>query len=246
MKSFTLSLAVTFFAFVLLVSFSPVQMPDNVPTTLSKAEMLKLVDNALKDSLFTSVTNADVKRLLGKINTSKSISKEKWDELAKKKHLSPRENESIFSFLGFINLEDFTNYANLLTSLGKKYGIEKMTKNDQKRFFDDLRKKQDDYISNNRLLEKVFKKTYPGSMPPECWKCVYDYRDCLSGGNWAVSYTPMTTTTGIYDFSNGGISITIIHYTTPSRAEITYVNQDYSTATCEGIYRNCINSCATP
>ena len=147
-----------------------------------------------------------------------------------------------------MSVEDFTNYANLLNSLSKKYGIDKLNDNDQKIFFDALRKKQVNYITNSNLLEEMAKKeAYTGSMPPECWKCVYDYRDCLNGdGDWVISYTPISSTTTRYDLSNGGISITQVTYTTPSNPQITYINPQYNTASCEGIYRNCISSCATP
>ena len=236
------------FAFPLLMSFSPVRVPESRPIDLPEIEMRKLVDNALKDSLFALVTEADIKRLLGKINSNRSISKQKWDELAKKKNFSAQETEYIFSHFGFMSVADFTSYANLLASLGKKYGIDKLNENDQKRFFDALRKEQVDYIANNNLLEETFKKyAYSGGMPSECWKCVYDYKACLNGGaSWVISYTPVSSTTTTYDMSNGGISITRITYTTPSNPQITYVNPQYSTASCEGIYRNCMGSCATP
>jgi len=190
------------------------------------------------------ITKADIRRFFDIIKSNKSISKQQWTELAKKKDFSTQETEFIFSLFGFKSVEDLISYADLLASLGKKYGIDRLDKNGQNMFFEILRKKQDEYITNNRLLE-----TYNADMPSECWKCVYDFRDCTTGtsGNWVVNFTNYSSTWTLYDFTNGGVSITRFDYKQPGHAvNISFVNTQYSSATCEGMYRNCMSSCATP
>ncbi len=253
MKSSILSNASRFLIFVfistfiLLMSFSPKRTSNNEPKSLSNSELYKLVGYALKDSAFQLITEADIKRFLDVIKSNKSIDVPQWSELSKKKNVTTQESERIFSLFGFINIEDLTGYADLLASLGIKYGIHKLDESSQRRFFEILRKKQNEYIADSSLLEKAFQKyASPGGMPPECWKCVYDFRDCNAGtlnGNWVISYSTMSTTWTTYDMSNGGISITRFTYNTPSRPIITYVNPQYSTTVCERIYRNCMDSC---
>ena len=236
-------------AFVLSLSFSPVYSLGDNPASLSNAALSKLVENALNDEIFQLITEADVQRQLNNIKSKRSISQEQWNELAKKKNLSIEETDYIFSFFGFMNAEDVKSYANLLASLGKKYGVDKLNESDQRRFFETLRIRQDKYITDHNLVEKIFNKSSRSNadMPSECWKCVYDFRACSGGaGSWVISYTPVTQTSTTYNMWNGGISITQITYTTPSRPVINYVKSSYSTSTCEGIYRNCMNSCATP
>jgi hypothetical protein len=239
------------FAFPLLMSFSPVRVPESRPIDLHEAEMRKLVDNAFEDSLFKLINASDIKRFLGNIQTMKSISKEEWIVLAKKKNLSIQETENIFSLFGFSDLKDYDSYVDLLVSLSKKYGIDKMSEDDQKRFFESLRKKQDNYILDNKLLEKEFIKYVTpkgGGMPSECWKCVYDYRDCINANpSVVISYTTETTTTRTYIYATSGTSaIMQTTYTQYSNPQIDYINTSYSPLNCHDIYRSCISSCATP
>lgn len=235
-------------SFILLMAFSPVRISDNYPRSLSNAELSNLVENALEDSLFQLITEADVERFLGNLKSPGSINQQQWNELAKRKNFSVQEAEYIFSLFGFNSVEELNSYANLLASLGKKYGIDKLDKSSQKSFFEILRKRQNEYITDNSLLEKIYQKSAIGGMPPECWKCVYDFRDCTTGtdGDWVISYTTMSSTWTNYDMRNGGISITRFTYNSPSRPSITYVNSSYSTTTCEGMYRNCMMGCKTP
>lgn len=237
--------------FMLLMSFYPVKMIDKRSAALPSAEMSKLVDKVLKDSIFKLITQSDVKRFLRGLDSNQSTSNQKWAELGKKKKFTQQETDYILSRYNFSNSKDFHNYANLLISLGRKYGIDKMEERDQKSFFASLRKSQTKYIRNNNLLEKEFKNSVAatGGIPPECWKCVYDYRDCINGadGDWVITYTPLSQSKQEFTLTNGSVSVMkTTYFSTPSRLEIDYINQQYSTSSCDGIYRNCISSCIIP
>jgi len=215
---------------------------------LTSAAMSKLVNDAVLDPIFSLITQLDIERVQIIIDTKHVMSKEKWDELASKKTRSLEETEYVLSTFGFRSLDHFSKYVNLLITLDKKYGIDKLSKNDQKHFSDALRKKQYDSILEQALMERKHSaKLGPGTGggPSECWKCVYDYRDCLSASYQVViSYTPLTTyTTSVNVSTSGGISISTTEFTTPSRATITYMNTSYNPQQCYDTYSICIQSC---
>lgn len=236
-------------ATTLVLFTTSARIPTNEPKSLSGESMGRLVEAASKDELFHQISEADAKRFLVKMYAGKSLSKEKWKELAEKKNRSAEETAAIFAHFGFSSLEDFGTYAEMLSAFGKKYGVDKLKVSDQKQFFVSVREKEESFIVGNHLLEKVFAKTATlGNMPPECWKCVYDFRDCTNGsdGDWYITYTPVNTYSTQFNLTNGSFSIMQTTYTTPGGATIQYINSSYTPMNCEGNYRNCMASCATP
>lgn len=246
---FTLSISVI--ALSSAVILSSLRKPVPAPTSLSAAEMSAVVDNAFKDARFAEITDADVKRFLTThVNPKgvKPVDTQKWNELAKKKKFTAAETDFAFSVAGFKGAGDFKNYIDLLIALGKKFGVNKMTREDQQKFFLALFKKQHDMVRKDSLLQKKYKVLWPSQMPPECWKCVYDYRDCVNGtdGDWVIGWQHVTTyTEKTYVYRGGAQYYMETSYTFNSNPTLVYMNPS-SPYSCTSMYQMCIGTCMIP
>lgn len=240
--------AVTSLVFIalLLGMMSFITPKNKFSKTLSASELSVLTEKALKDPIFLAITQQDVDRMVSGIFENSRPSKEQWQELADKKQWTKSEAETIFAGFGFKGSSDLLQYVELIKSLDKKLGMDPKDEKNYSSFREALAKKQRDYIEKNALFEKAYKTrvTKTGGMPPECWKCVYDYRDCMnSTGFYAIKYRTVTYYRTDVDLVNGNYVVTSTSFTSPSFATITYVNSSYTQSGCFPYYKSCIGSC---
>ncbi|MBN8851527.1 MAG: hypothetical protein J0H07_06700 [Sphingobacteriales bacterium] len=216
-------------------------------STLTEEAMAKLVDEAFVDPMYQQITSEDLDRFLLQVSNPAAAKEERWHELSKKANFSKEESNYIVACLGFKDMDDYRAYVKLFVSLAKKYDVFNLAGNDQKLFFNGLRNRELKYIADSNLLAKshgqpgVRPAAGPGGIRPECWKCVVDYQSCLQPYIGTVQTTYENSIT--VDLVNSAGHTFMSTVFNPTWTTILYINNTYTQADCDNMYRSCISTC---
>ncbi|MGN6437844.1 MAG: hypothetical protein ACTHMM_15000 [Agriterribacter sp.] len=204
-------------------------------------DLTTLADVAFKDALSKQIVNKEIDiflkanffrrdvRMLNDIN-----SKANWND---------QEKDFILQQYGFDGSAEFVSYCSLLETLFLKYQINILEKNDQKIFISALKEKQKNYVLENQLLQKrATEMSTTLASNPECWKCVYDYRDCMRYANGHLQI--ISTDPDFVSLLNSSGKVILSTASDASFTTMLYtLNDGFTPEECAQFYENCMSSC---
>ncbi len=240
----------------LLLSFTSVfASPPSRTDSIGKGEktpmnvIIKLVDEAYNDSISKLLFEYEVKRVQSEFDTSTSERENRiknFLELSKKEKLSDEDIKYVATELGFSNVEEYTKYLDLAAELIAKYEIMKLDKESQLVFCELFFHKQIEEMKGKGSIVFVkFNKNMAAinkSFPPACMKCAWDYQECMKGSAYGLNtgFTFSQAKTMGQIISSGDPLVA----TATSTTEGIFLYISWSTATCSGMYHNCLDNCS--
>lgn len=234
-----LQISLIFLFTILLVSYVPNQ---NLTTKHAPIDNInKTVEKVFKDSIYKRIFDKDIERLI-KSAVDNNTPKQDFSKLVGKNNFSKNDFDIVVKSLGFKNEAEYTSYINLFNKIFQKYNLSSFNESEKKVFFKKLKEKQFETLTYKMFLDYV--NNYYGGMPSECWKCVYDYRDCLSPYIGTVMLNISGSIT--VQLSNGAGNIFMSTFSSGSHTTILYIKNAYTQQQCDAVYRLCIDNCRTP